>query len=146
MCFADLYYRRCKDYNACNWIKASSDNLANYLLLVRMEIQYLAGCDVDWKSDASASAGPAALLQPNVATGDSPSEATAKISLSLLPPPPADASSKAARGETILLSHALRISLRDSPISSNHGEVLNPPPLSGSGCRSESSRPLYFYN
>ena len=132
MSFADLYERRCKDYNSCNWTKVSSENLANYLLLVRMEIQYLAGCDVEWKSDASASAGPAALLQPNAAADASQSKAAAPagMSLSLVPLAPADASSKEgsiARGEAVLLSHALRISIRDSPISSNHGEVLTTP-------------------
>ena len=130
MSFADLYERRCKDYNSCTWSKASSDNLANYLLLVRMEIQYLAGCDVEWKSDASASAGPAALPQPNAATDASQSKAAAPAGISLSLVPPASKPGSIARGETILLSHALRISIRDSPISSNHGEVLNPPPSS----------------
>jgi hypothetical protein len=49
--FAELYEKKCKDYNSCNFAKMSSENLGNYLHLVRMEIQYL--LVVMWNGNAT---------------------------------------------------------------------------------------------
>ena len=49
LAFAEAYSRRCVTYNNTNLAKISVDQLINFQILVRMEIQFLAGWDVEWK-------------------------------------------------------------------------------------------------
>ena len=46
--FSDLYSKRSTIYNETRLNKISEDQLINFQLLVRMEIQFLSGYDVEW--------------------------------------------------------------------------------------------------
>lgn len=102
--FSDLYSRRCTIYNDTKLNKISEDQLINFQLLVRMEIQFLSGWDVEWQpssgnpaegganSTGSQPGGPACSAahvsqgeeRPSVAAEDSQTTGT----LSLLQPKP----------------------------------------------------------
>jgi len=51
--FVTVYDRRCAEYNSISFEKIKSDQLILFQSLVRMEIQYLASCDVVWKSKST---------------------------------------------------------------------------------------------
>jgi hypothetical protein len=102
--YHEVYDRRCREYNNTNVTKITSDQLANFQSLVRMEIQYLASCDVEWSLDPDSengdgstgpqgdgSSGPRddadSRASPNAAASSSPSslsQALPRPSLSLL--------------------------------------------------------------
>ena len=57
--FSELYSKRCTTYNTTNLAKITEDQLINFQLLVRMEIQFLASWDVDWQPSSKYGEGGA---------------------------------------------------------------------------------------
>jgi len=150
--FVELYDKRCTDYNSSNLTKISADQLGNYLLLVRMEIMYLASCDVEWADDTSSAstAAPQSIAAEGRA-GASAGAAESTLSIITLSSLPTSESSAAIAGviashEDLLLNYALRLSQRHPSLLSNHGEVLNASPHSCRGCRPRAPSQLRRYN
>jgi hypothetical protein len=91
--FATVYGRRCAEYNSSikgNFHKLTAEQLICFQHLVRMEIQYLFGCDVVWKSSGAgraAAAAPAAAA-PAAAAPRHDSVMCRDGMMSILPPPP----------------------------------------------------------
>ena len=146
--FSDLYSKRSTTYNETKLNKISEDQLINFQLLVRMEIQFLSGYDVEWhpsignpaegganstgsqQGDSGCSVSQGAESQP-IAAKDSESQNTSQTeTLSLLQPkPPANAAGSIASAEDQLLRYALRRSILDLNSLNGeecHGEACSP--------------------
>jgi hypothetical protein len=117
--FVELYDSRYKMYNAQTLAKMTLEQLANFQFVVRMEIQFLCGWDVQWKAEGGGPAGEggagAAGSQDGMAAGSASGDAlTAMLSVlpQMRPPPAATAAGTMASNEDHLLrvSFALRIS------------------------------------
>ena len=145
--FSDLYAKRCTTYNETKLNKITVDQLINFQLLVRKEIQYLASCDVEWQPSSGKNAegganstGPrpedpacsaatvseAAERQPVAA--EETQHTTQTLSL-LQPIPSANAAGSVASAEYRLLRYALRVSKLDSTSLNGeecHGEACFP--------------------
>jgi hypothetical protein len=115
MQFSELYSKRCIAYNTTNLSKITGDQLINFQLLVRMEIQFLASWDVEWEPSSGKMADGGAI------STDSPSEdVVAKDSLSQDPAknlslliPAAPAAGSVASAEERILRYALHLSKPD---------------------------------
>jgi hypothetical protein len=140
MPFSDLYAKRCTIYNDTKLHKITGDQLINFQLLVRMEIQYLASCDVEWQpscgkmadggaNSTDAQKGDLACSAAHVSQGEESQTVAAEESqntaqtetLSLLQSKPsATAAGSIASAEDHMLRYALRISKLD--LTSLNGE------------------------
>ena len=144
--FCDLYSKRCTTYNNTALVKISGEQLINFQCLVRMEIQFLASWDVEWKPSSGKTVqggavstdsqhGGAACSAANdshaedgesVAAADSEKNLT-DGSLSLLQSNTSSAAAGSfASAEDRLLRYALRVSKTD--LTSLNGEEF---PLAG---------------
>ena len=145
--FSDLYSKRCTTYNNTALVKISGEQLINFQFLVRMEIQFLASWDVEWKPSSGKTVqggavstdsqhGGAACSAANdshaedgesvAAAADSEKNLT-EGSLSLLQSNTSSAAAGSfASAEDRLLRYALRVSKTD--LTSLNGEEF---PLAG---------------
>jgi hypothetical protein len=141
LAFAEAYSRRCATYNTTNLAKITVDQLINFQILVRMEIQYLASCDVEWQpscgktadgganSTGSQPGGPAcsaAHLPKDVAAEELQNAGTLSL---LQPQPSATAAGSIASAEDRLLRDALRTTKIDFTSLNGeecHGEACFP--------------------
>ena len=83
--FEALYEKRNLAAAALNMKKVTSDQLTELQHLLRMDMQYLAGCSVEWRADdGAAPAGKSAARAPQPKSGPSlsilPGDAPAPIS------------------------------------------------------------------
>ena len=70
--FEALYETRCLAAAALNLRKVTFDQLTEFQHLLRMDIQYLAGCSVEWRAaDGAAPAGKGAARAPRPEAGPS---------------------------------------------------------------------------
>jgi hypothetical protein len=146
--FSELYSKRCTTYNSTALVKISGEQLINFQFLVRMEIQFLASWDVEWKpssgktvqggavSTDSQQGGPACSAAndshgeegESMAAAESESQKNSTDgALSLLQSNTSSAAAGSfASAEDRLLRYALRVSKTD--LTSLNGEEF---PLAG---------------
>ena len=129
LAFAEAYSRRCVTYNNTNLAKITVDQLINFQILVRMEIQFLAGWDVEWRPSSGkvAAGGEVSAAHDSqseegeavAAAAENSESQTAAGNLSLLQSI-ATTTAAGSFAEERLLRYALHVSKQD--LTSLNGE------------------------